>query len=379
MVAPLALLKYRLYRKASANFSGTLHEIGSKCVPYLTFLYHQKYQAAIHVPTYEMRKFTYVEFDQDSVMTFIKQCMEQYKDKGFSISGFYMPQLDERSSREIYSCVREFFIKIFSAPLNASDHVFHAIIMALSRQLSDKLECQEEFYIQLGAYAVKLNLEKKYQAARDFAEEVLVCSESDNMMAYGHFARFSIYTAQKNPIDSLLNGCSLLTSIISGNNICSLLKRSIMIQSIKMYRELGIFELGIQAYEELNRTFNLEGYERQKCDMIMFNLRFIQGDESVVEKSNSYIRSNIDEILEHKDGSLIPWLVFILNVKTNWNELYNHSESLILLESRIKELLIESDFEDIQSRIVKGNMSSKESLRSSLEKLSETRNRSDYV
>ncbi|PSU86714.1 hypothetical protein C0W42_19705 [Photobacterium kishitanii] len=367
------------YRVELTNLSHALHNIGSKCVPYLILLYHKKYQAAIYKPTFEMEKFTYVEYDQDEVMTFINQSMDKYEGKGFSISEFNIPSLDERCSREIYSCVREIFIEIFSTPLNESDHTFHSIIMALSRRLSAQLKCQDEFYIQFGAYSEKLNLEGKYQLARDFAEEILICSDLDNMTAYGQFSRFSIYTAQQNAIDSLLNGCSLLTTIINSNTICSLLKRSMMIQTIKMYRELCMFDLGIQAYDELIHTFNLESYERQKTDMIMFYLKLMQGDKSVVEKSNSYVRVNINEILAHKNGSLIPWLSFISNVKANWSQLYKNAESLMLLENEIKNELPESDFNEIQSRILRGNKDSKESLRTSLVKLSDTRNCADYV
>lgn len=369
-------------RQKSANLSYELHELGSNAVPYLLLLFFNKLEAVSYKPTV---KYTKVEsiFDEKLIYSFFKECFDLCSEGGLRVLTFKIPLLDPSDEKVIYSSTRHLLDKYIVEPINiqelSTDMQLRMVCLGISKALSRKLNCQDEFYIQFSAILSRMNRDGLYQEARDYAEEALLCSDESGELYFGLNIRFSLYSEQMNIIDSLLNGCLLLTSLHLKENIPDSLIKKLYVDAFIALRTFGLFKYSKDVYVNHVKSLQLDAYERQKCDLANFYLALMENDSSVVAKSDSYISNNKENIAEFGNASLIPWLSFIYNVKTIFAGDFGSANHLSEFENEIASKMSRHEVEAIKNKILGDCSGSKEVIISGLINLSRTRNKSDFI
>ena len=368
------------FRQKSTDLSYQLHQIGSKSIPYLIFLFSRKLEAVSYQPTYKGKEINPV-FDDNKFTQYFKDCLESCdkQGKGFRLLDFEIPSLDAINEQSIYCGARSMLDQFASIPIDQTDILPRMFLFSISRRLSIKFNCQNEFYIQFSSFLERLNRDGYFQMARDFAEESLLCSYENKEKYYGHYVRFSIYTSQMNIVDSLINGCSLLTSLSLEEKVCASLMEKTYLESFFMYRNFRFFEFAKNIYDTFLKNIKLDSYHKQQCDMAMFYLLLLSEDSTLLSKSNLYVKNNEDEILKFKGASLIPWLTLISNLKVFYPKDYEYATYLNNLERKIENELDGSEVKSIKDRILKGRTGGKEELIKGLINLSRTRNKADLI
>lgn len=369
-------------RQMSANLSHELHEIGSNSVPYLLMLLLNKVEAVSYKPNYKGSNVSH-EIDIELFISFFKRCFRTCEKKGIRILNFKLPYLDESEKLNIYCCTRSMLDKYVSEPIDVSELNAEmpprAICLGISKVLSKKYDCQHEFFIQFSSILERMNRDGLYQEARDYADEALICSHADDVLYYGHYARFSIYTSQTNVIDSLLNGCLLFTSLCNEESICAEFMEKAYITIFLALRTFQFFELARGIYKRYISDLNLDEYNKQKLDLANFYMQIMENDSSVVKDTERYLGENKDKILEFGKSSLIPWYALICNMNTLFNQEYKTTKNIIEFESIVESKLTSQEIQGLRAKILKGNSEGKAALIEGLVNLSRTRNKADYV
>lgn len=370
-------------RQISANLSHELHELGSRSIPYLLMLLLNKIEAVSYKPKYASKEVTH-ELDIESFMAFFERCFESCEERGgIRILNFELPYLNEKEQLNIYCSTREMLNKYASEPINVNDLRSElpprAICLAISKVLSKKYNCQHEFFIQFSSMLERMNRDGLYQEARDYAEEALLCSHDSNVLYYGHYARFSLYTNQTNAIDSLLHGCLLFTSLCNEESTCEELIKKSFITTFLALRTFRFFDLARKIYKTYIQSLNLDEYDKQKLDLATFYMKIMENDPSVVRDVEVYLGAKKEQILKFGKSSSIPWFALICNIKTLFKEKYKSETSIIEFESIIESKLTSQEVHEIKAKILKNRPRGKVILIEGLVNLSRTRNKADYI
>lgn len=305
-------------RKNSANLSHDLHELGSAVVPYLLLLVLNKLEAVCFKPTIKSEKIE-SESDNDLFMEFYEECFKSCSETGIRVLTFNIPLIDEHHQKNIYCMTRSLLDVFIEEPINPNeldaDLPPRAICLGISKVLSHKFMCQHEFYIQFSSILHRMNQDGLYQEARDFAEEALICSHKYQELHFGYYAKFTLYSKQMNIIDSLLNCCLLLTSLCNQDRICNELIKRVYVEIFIALRTFNFFDYAKKIYTKTLVNIDIDEFERQKCDLAMFYLRLMEGDRSVIDSTEEYIKKNQKSIEKYRKSSLIPWFSYICNLK----------------------------------------------------------------
>ena len=182
-----------------------------------------------------------------------------------------------------------------------------------------------------------------------------------------------------NIIDSLLNGCLLLTSLNGEKNICDELMEKVYIETFLALRTFNFFEYARSIYKTHIASRDLDEYDKQKCDLVMFHLGIMENDSSVVRKADLYVKNNKGKIIQYGKSSLIPWLALICNFKSIFPDELSKSKNLNEFEPEITSIVPHSEAEHIKNKILKGRLEGKEILINGLINLSRSRNKADLV
>lgn len=369
-------------RQTSANLSYELHELGSSSIPYLLMLLLNKLEAVSYKPNYKSIKLS-CEIEIEPFMKYFERCFESCEQKGIRILDFELPVLDEKELLNIYCCTRDMLNMYASEPINIrelnAEIPPRAICIGISKVLSKKYNCQHEFFIQFSSILERMNMDGLYQEARDCAEEALMCSHNYNVLYYGHYARFSIYTSQTNVIDSLLHGCLLYTSLCGEESICEELIEKSYIATFLALRTFRFFTLAKDVYKAYISGLNLDEYHKQKLDVAMFYMKIMENDSSIIKDIDIYLKTKKDKILGFGKASLIPWFTLICNIKVLFEEEYKNKTDVMEFECVIEHMLSMEEVKGIKAKILKENPDGREALIDGLVNLSRTRNRADYV
>lgn len=370
-------------RVGSAELSNELHKLGFSPVPYLLKLLLDKMEAVSHITNRKDKEINH-DTDLESFSVFFERCFELCAKKGgIRILDFELPCLDETEQLNIYCCTRDMLDKYVSEPIDItslnSEIPPRAICLGISKVLSNKFDCQHEFFIQFSSILDRMNLDGLYQEARDYAEEALLCSHDSGVLYYGHYTRFSIYTSQTNIIDSFIHGCLLFTSLCKEKSVSKKLMEISYTKVLLALRTFRFFDIAKKTYKTHISILNLDEFDRQKIDVAMFYMKIMENDLSVVSDVEIYICAKKDKILNFGKSSLIPWFTLICNIKTLFNKEYNKSKNINEFESIIESKLTIKDIKSIKGKILKGNPEGKDILIDGLVNLSRTRNRADSV
>jgi len=369
-------------RQKSANLSHELHELGSNSVPYLLMLLFNKLEAVSFKPT-NKRVQVQANMDENLSMDYFKRCFEHCAETGIRIFTFKMPALAESNEKSIYCSTRAMLDRFIMEPINTQELNAEipprAICLGLSKILSHKLKCQNEFYIQFSSILTRMNRDGLYQEARDYAEEALLCSYESKKLYFGYYVKLSLYNNQMNIIDTLLNGCLLLTSLCQEEKVCDELIKKVYIEIFLALRNFNFYKYSKNIYKNYVVNLNLEEYDKQKCDLAMFYLGIMESDSSVVRKSNQYAYNNKENIVKFGKSSLTPWLAFICNLKSIFPSESIKATSLNELESEIITILPSAEVDSIKNKILKDRSEGKDTLKYGLINLSRTRNKSDLI
>lgn len=373
-------------RRQSAKLSHELHELGSNSIPYLMLLLFNKLEAVSFKPTRKATQFKPSQSDDPDMLFFMdyfKRCFDLCSETGIRILNFEMPTLAENKEVSIYSSTRLMLDKFVQEPINLqelnADIPPRVICLGLSKVLSHKFNCQHEFYIQFSSILQRLNRDGLFQEARDYAEEALLCSHKSDEIYFGYYVKFSIYTSQMNPIDSLMNCCLLLTSLCQEKTVPYELMEKVYIEIFLLLRTLNFFKYAKDVHKKYIASQNLDEFDKQKCDLALLYLKLMENDKDTINKSEQYIKINKSKILEFGKSSLTPWFAFICNLKSNFSSEFSNTIFLKEFEREIVDTLPFAEINKLKDKILKGRPDAKEVVKLGLKNLTRTRNAPDFI
>lgn len=264
------------------------------------------------------KHFESIDYDPDEVFKILekgkKTLSGNIRLSEFNIEDDTFTDIEERK-------IISFSIDLLSGltPKQFNDEVLESTILplALLQGLSKKYNVEFEFYTACGNIIDALNYAHKYQAARDFCEELLVLSIKNNKQSQGWNILFKCYTNQKSTFDASINGCLFLSSLSVLPEIPDYLAVEALYGALKYFRNFGFNELAKYTYENLQH-FDLNEYDKQKVTLSYFNSFFqgeMQRDINILDQVINYVESKIDDIISFGELGVIPWLALFYNIE----------------------------------------------------------------
>ena len=254
--------------------------------------------------------------------------------------------------------------------------------LLLLKGLSHKHELKYELYAAFNNFVDALNINHRFQHARDFCEEILVLSISRKEQYYGWGILFKCYTTQKNQFEAALHGCIFITSALGFSEIPYDVALDTLYISLKFFRDFRLNELTKIAYESL-KSFPLTEYDEQKVSLSYFN-SLLQGpyDEvaKLLDEGIDYLEDKQDSIIAYGNQGIIPWISYLYNIKRLCEQ--KHIEYNRDYTSILERLENESDpiiLANLRSMLFGDGKETKEVFIKSLLAVRETRSSSDYI
>lgn len=367
------------FRTAHAQLSGLLHEQGILSLPFLLHIFANRFQTLSNLRIRKVPKSVNLDIGAEEFLALVKRCL-LFQPKGeIHLFTYRMPDISPLSSKDVLPLIRSMLNHSVSNPLDPKDLATILNLLGMSRRLSLMSNQIDETYIQFESILQRLFRDGHQQLARDNAEEAMICAYADGVPELGHYCRFSLYTSQRNPIDAALHGCLLAMTLQSLESITDAFHTRLLIATFTFYRNIGFFDLATSLHDKIMSLPSLGEYERQHITMAFLNMLLIKQDPDVLNRANAYVELNLEAIEAFGKASLVPWLAMICNLKSMYPQKYAAQTALIALESYIDTHLPIDEGEQIKDQILRHRSNSKEFLRESLDKLTQSRNKSDHV
>lgn len=196
--------------------------------------------------------------------------------------------------------------------INVSNIQDSAINLVILRQLLKSVSQIELFYYIVGLYIDKLSINEFFQAGRDTVEEILISSFKDNVPELGYFNSYRLYSN----IGSI--HASLIYAILSMECITRKERpysekyiKEIIWQSIKFFRNIGLFDIAVQLYDLIPSNLEYESYEKRSIDHTYYTTLIYMKDPSVPDKILDYLHKERENIISGGKDDATPWLLLI--------------------------------------------------------------------
>lgn len=269
-------------------------------------------------------------------------------------------------------------------PGQFNDEILESTILPLAilQALGKKHDVEFEFYTACGNIIDALNYTHKYQAARDFCEEILVLSIKNNKQSHGWNILFKCYTNQKSTFDASINGCLFLSSLSVLPEIPDDLAVEALYGALKYFRNFGFTEFAKYTYENLQH-FDLTEYDKQKVTLSYFNSFFqgeIQRDINILDQIVNYVESKIDDIIGFREHGVIPWLALFYNIERLKSvKQINYNRDIKKYIDKFENSINKKSVDAIRIKIIGDKEKPKEQFISAVLKTFETRSVRDFV
>lgn len=371
------------FRTAHAQLSGLLHEQGILSLPFLLYIFANQFQILSNLKIRKVPKSVNSDMRDEDFLALVKRCFLVQPKRELRLFTYRMPDISPLNSKDVLPWIRKTLNHSVSNPLDPKhlkDELATIInLLGMSRSLSLISNRIDETYIQFGSVLQRMFRDGYHQLARDYAEEAMICAYADGVPELGHYCRFTLYTSQMNPIDAALHGCLLAMTLQSLESITDAFHTHLLIATFTFYRNIGFFDRATSLHNEIMALPSLGEYERQHITMAFLNMLLRKQDPDVLNRANTFVEFNLEAIKAFDKASLVPWLAMICNLKSMFPQKYAAQTALIALESYIDIQLPIDESEQIKGQILQHRSNSKELLRESLDKLTQSRNKSDHV
>lgn len=329
------------------------------------------------------KHFESIEYDPDEVFKILdkgkKTLSGNIRLSEFTIEDGTFTDIEEKK-------IISFSIDLLSGltPGQFNDEILESTILPLAilQALGKKHDVEFEFYTACGNIIDALNYTHKYQAARDFCEEILVLSIKNNKQSHGWNILFKCYTNQKSTFDASINGCLFLSSLSVLPEIPNFLAVEALYGALKYFRNFGFTEFAKYTYENLQH-FDLTEYDKQKVTLSYFNSFFqgeMQRDINILDQVVNYVETKIDDIIGFKEHGVIPWLALFYNIeRLNSVKQINYNRDIKKYIDKFEKSINKKSVDAIRMKIIGDKEKPKEQFISAVLNTFETRSVRDFV
>lgn len=309
---------YEGLRRNLARLSDNLHDIGTPAIPYLLFIF-MKFSKKISTKKINTIEPFIGTSDPDIVMDTIKSIYNNMDTNVISMLDFELP-IEINDIDTVYASLRDVLSFYNQQPIDhidtESDINSRMMNYCISRELSKKLGCTNEFYVQYKGFIGVLNRQSYFQQARDFSENALICSFMDEYIEYGLLIYFDCFVQQRNIVDSLLFGITLLYKIDSElNEISDYIFNESVFVCFTLLRNFNFFDLAEDFYNNSLELLDLDEYHLQRLTNAYFYVLIMRRDSNALSIIESYICENYNSIIEYGNHSISPVYNLILQAK----------------------------------------------------------------
>ncbi len=162
-----------------------------------------------------------------------------------------------------------------------------------------------------------LNYNGYYQKARDFSEEVLEFSfRNPDHPAIGWLVQFKCFLKQNSVFDAAFYGNLYFATLITIGEIDEEEAFDGIYNSMLFAREFGYQDMVESIYLSL-KSFPLSSYDSQKITISYFNSKISDPKQFTTKRDEmmKYIDDNIQDIVDMARHAVVPWIVFLYNIK----------------------------------------------------------------
>lgn len=381
------LVDYNSYRSLSPHILRTFEKYHDKSFAYSFYIYFQLYSQVLNLPV--KRNFDNSIMDiqpskksvenfgiiLDSIMS--KNSNLRISDVELNTKDFSTDEIKDVISLIIKNLQ---YSSIQSLSWNIKQVDSSMLDIVCLRALCIKVEETELFYFVSNLFMDRLVTSEFHQAARDLCEELLISSFKDNLIEYGYFICFRVYSNQASIQAALLYGNLFLNAILKKQTIPSnRFQFEIIWQSLKFYRNCRLFPWAIQVYESIPTNLSLTIYQKHSLDSSYFTCKLLMKDRSLITTLHDYLNKERESILTEGENGCIPWLIMLYNIR-RLKQVWSFEGSGLELYITLFESIVQQEKIENIKYIVTGNSDQlKKQLKESLLKLSTTRNMSDFV
>lgn len=381
------LIDYNSYRHFSPHILYTFEKYFNKSFAYSLHTYFQLYTKVLNLPIKNKfdKSIIDIEATDNSVENY-KKILESSltKNARLRISDFELntSNFSETEIKEVISLLidklQHTSIHSLNWDINQLDSTIFDIVFlrALCRNVGEI----ELFYHVANTFIDSLFTSEFHQESRDLCEEILIASFKDNLIEYGFFVCFRVYSNQASIQAALLYGNLFLNAVLKKQSIPSdRFQFEIIWQSIKFFRNCKLYPWAIQVYENKPNSLSLSSYERHSLDNSYFTCRLVMTDRSLTISLYDYLSKERENILSEGVSGCIPWLITLYNLR-RLNRVFNFEGSGLEFYISLFESIVPPERIENVKNIVTGNSEQlKKELKESLLKLSRTRNKADFV
>lgn len=311
----------------------------------------------------------------------IEECFRSNKEYRLSESNFNFDNFTHKEIREsISSLICSLQGDSENIEWTADQAQRHMLQLIILKSLFNSLGEKEHFYFAVTMFLDRLNSSEYFQSARDVAEEIIIASFKDNCSELGFLNSYHCYSRQGS-VHAAIIYVNISLYIVSRYKKPYLDKylQKIIWETIKYFRNTKLHPFAIKIYENIPKSLQFSDYERRSIDNTYFSSLLSTMDKKLPEKILDYLHKEREDIFRAGISEALPWLLILHNMKRLYPDA-NFSSTGLGYYLNIFETIIPRQSVEKYIKIINGSsINGKEYLKSSLFKLSETRNVSDIV
>ncbi|MBU2537857.1 MAG: hypothetical protein KKH22_05420 [Proteobacteria bacterium] len=376
---------YPTYRKTLSTFLGSLED--NDAVAYSASIFFRLYEALITsklIDKLDLSIFNEKATDKtlDKFFNQFEECLKSNETYRMSEFNFNPDNLSNQEVKEIVSFLVD-YIQGDSKSIEWSEEQAqrNLLQLAILKSLLDSLNQSEYFYFVLSMFLDRLNSSEYFQAARDIAEESVFSSFKDGMPDLGFLNSYNCYSRQGSVHAAILYAnLSLYCAHRYKKPILDKYFKGMIWESIKCFRDTGLYPLAIEIYKDIPKNIKFNDYERRAIDCTYFLcLIKTKKDNKVPNQILNYLHKEREAIFRAGIHEAIPWLLMLHNVKRIYPD-SDFSETGLGFYINVLETIVPKESVNKQIDIIYGKSNkNKDYLKLSILKLNDTRSKNDIV
>lgn len=306
----LSLYRTDLYKIISqSNFEGFSHMI----------LFLNQALATISFSKIKRdKKFKAVNYNSDEVVNSFKKIMYDGDRHEISMENFQIPAgtLTKQEEKKCISSAIHILSLLTMTDYNDNDFDTYYLQIIVLNFFRRKYDLDYEFTQACSNYLSILNFNRKFQRARNFAEQILVISIPENKHYMGWSLLYKCFTEQQNPYYASMYGTLFNISLTRFTELKYSVAVELLASSLKFFRTFRLYDM-MEQLMEARAHFRLDTYDDQKLNLIYFQGNLLKSDRNgeFIDEAVTYLETHSDNIKKYGEHAILPWLNLLYNIK----------------------------------------------------------------
>lgn len=377
---------YQVYRKIVPDILSSLENNNQHSVSYSLHIFFDLYNQLM-TPTgfkpfdLSIADYPILDDNMQKMFSVIEGGLAENNHQRMSEDNFIITGLSADEKKGIASIIIS-GIQENAKKIDWNKDLVDAVMMQLPllRQILNSLDNIELFYYALGLVVDRMNSSEYYQAGRDIVEETILSSYKDNVPELGYFNAFRNYSNIASIHASLLYAnLSLTCALQNGPPYSERYIKEVIWQGIKFFRNVGLYQWGINIYENIPLELKYGDYERRAVDHTYFLLLLHVHEPKLPVLLLDYMTKEREGLISGGVNESTPWLTTLYSVRRLYPDADFSSTGLGFFVS-IFEFIVPAENIKKYKDIIDGDTEDlKRYLKESLVRLNETRYATDFV